>query len=157
MAEKRERLSPPNPGVGRGGVQKVRNIEYPGDRIGRPSDEEVSFDPTFPYSRLKKYSLISENEQVSPQAEVCFLKRTTIFPINPANGQPRGSRILLKDLDANRVYGKKGKQRKVKGLSLWEAVSKAEIWNGKLKRKFPIHPGDKFTAYAKNARKPQKK
>jgi len=157
VTERQERLSSPNPGVGGGGVQKVRNIEYPGDRIGRPSDKKVNFDPTFPYSRLKKSFLISENERVFPQAEVYFPKRTVICPINPINGQPRGSRTLLKDLDANRVYGKKGKQRKIKGLSLWEAASEAEIWNGKLKRKFPIHPSDKFTAYTKNARKPQNK
>jgi len=154
VTEKQERLSPPNPGVGRGGVQKVRNIEYPGDRIGRPPDEEANFDPNLPYNQLKEPSLISENERVSPQAEVCFPKGTTIFPIDHASGQPRGGRTLLENLGANCVYDKKGKQRKVKGLSLWEAVSEAEVWNGRLKRKFSIRPGDKFTAYAKNARKP---
>jgi len=153
MAEKRER----NPGVGRGGVQKARNIEYPGDRIGRPSDEEVSFDPTFPYSQLKKHPLTSKNERVSLQAEAYFPKGTTIYPINPVNGRPWGSRTLREGLNANRVYNKKGEPAKVKGLSLWEAVGEAWVWDGKTGRKFPVYPGDKFTAYAENARKPQKK
>jgi len=141
-------------GVGRGGLQWARHSEFPGDRVGRPG-EKVVFDPNFPYIKPKATRLVKEI--FHSQAEVCFPKKTVIYPINPVNGRPWGSRILLNDLDANRVYGEGGKQRKVKNLSLWEAIGEAGIWNGKLRKRFIIYPGDQFTAYSKNARKNKNK
>lgn len=138
-------------GSGQEGGQNVRKSEYLGDQVGRPPDEVAEFNPNFP----KTQAPLASKE--IPKAEVCFPKGTTIFPINPANGRPRGARTLLGDLNANRVYGKNGKQRKVRGLSLWEAASKAEIWNGRSKREYHLYPGDKFTAYVRNARRLQNK
>jgi len=50
------------------------------------------------------------------------------------------------------IYDKNNKPKKVKRLSLWQAVNGVGIWNGKLGKGFIIRPGDKFTAYVKNAK-----
>ena len=142
------------PGAGQGGPQSARGIGFRGDEMGVPSDDIE--DHPFRLFSQPEARVIPEEKQTL-EAEVCFSQGTVIFPINPINNRPRGGRILQETLYANRVYDKKGKPKRIKRLSLWQAVSEAGIWNGKLEKEFIICSGHKFTAYVKNAENPENK
>ena len=137
-------------GVGRGGHQ-VRGPGFPGDQMGVPSDE-IGDRPFRLPSRSETRAIVALRKEQTLKAEVYFPQGTVIYPINHINNRPRGGRTLQEVLYANRVYDKKDKPKKVKDLSLWQAVNGVGIWNGKLGKGFIIRPGDKFTAYVKNAK-----